>query len=161
MFDLDKMLYIYQGHDYKKRYLLEGEDRKKVEQDVEILNAILQANKELFGDFPDVFIPKLTYDPEQDFTFTFLREKLKTPTGKDAKYPYYVNFKSDNSNLEGIEKIDYTPFILADTFGEIYYFPNGEIGKARVIMWRKGSCKIAKFKLENGKLIISKLESKF
>lgn len=51
-----------------------------------------------------------------------------TKTGRPAKYSHYINFCM----------LEEDPRIVpeTDTFGEIYFYPSGRIGKAEVVFWR-------------------------
>lgn len=61
-----------------------------------------------------------------------------TKTGKPAKYSYWLFFcmlrKDQNYAIDD------------DTFGEVFFYPSGRIGKARVIFWRDRKCYVAEFR---------------
>lgn len=62
----------------------------------------------------------------------------KTRTGKPPKYSHYVFFGAPPEEEGG--------HILNETFGEVYFYPSGQIGKARVIFWRDRRCFVTHFR---------------
>lgn len=61
-----------------------------------------------------------------------------TKTGKPAKFSHFMSFAMPQEDRRHIPEID--------TFGEIYFYPSGRIGKARVVFWRIPQRFIAEFR---------------
>lgn len=61
-----------------------------------------------------------------------------TKTGKPAKYSHHMHF--------GMRQDDKDAAAWNDTFGWIYFYPSGRIGKAEVIFWRDRNLYTADFR---------------
>ena len=61
-----------------------------------------------------------------DFHGTHYEWTPKTPTGKPSKYPLKLRFEYRDTGL-----------LPAECAGELYYLQGGNIGKARLIFWRR------------------------
>lgn len=155
MFDRNLMPSIVES-DGKPRYLFKGQYQSDLESHIDFLNSILLQNIALLQGIDDPFIPPLNYIPIKDqkgpTNYTFLWENEKTPTGKDPKYRYVVYFNTS--------KGDYLKDWGNNTFGDIHYLQNGDIGKARVVIWRDKKLHVVHMKLIKGKLNICKVEHK-
>lgn len=153
MFDVTQMPSVRES-DGKPRYLFKGQYQNYLESHIDFLNGILLQNAPLLQGVDNPFIPPLNFAPTKDHkrpcNYTYLKENEKTPTGKDPKYRYVVYFNTFIGN--------YLKDWGNDTFGEIYYLQNGEIGKVRIIIWRKRKLHVVHMKLINGKLNICKVE---
>ncbi len=151
MIDLDRA--ISASPVYEQFYLIPKSEQPKLDKDICFVNQILE-NERIGIDRP--FIPELNYDVDPCFKGPCNYSKLKvlplTPTGKSPKYKYCVRF----ATFKG----DYLKDWGNDTFGDLYYLPDGSIGKARIIMWRDKMLTVVHMKLVDNQLSISKIERK-
>lgn len=69
-----------------------------------------------------------------------------TPTGKKAKYPFYLFFMTDLSDNK------------YSSHGELHYLPNGNIGKATIYLWRNKKGYYIYYKTVQDTLTLSKID---
>jgi hypothetical protein len=69
-----------------------------------------------------------------------------TPTGKNAKYPFYLFFMTNHSDEKN------------SSHGELHYLPNGNIGKATIYLWRNKKGYFIYYKTVQGVLTLSKID---
>lgn len=62
----------------------------------------------------------------------------KTNTGRQPKYSHYAYFGMHTKNHE--------EQVMNNSFGDIYFYPSGKPGKARVVFWRNHKCFAAHFR---------------
>lgn len=153
MFDTNKMPSVTLC-DGKPRYLFVGDYLTALNTHIDYINTLLIHYHKT--SIPNFFIPALNFYVDKNFkgptNFTFLWLNDKTPTGKKPKYVYTVHFNTF--------KGDYMKEWGNDTFGEIYYLQDGNIGKVHITMWRNKKLHIIHLKKINGILSINKIEEK-
>lgn len=156
MYYVENMPFVIEP-DGKPRYLFEGHYRELLNADISLINNLLHISKEKLSGIKSPFIPPLNYNRDEDFigptNYTFLWLNDKTPTGKVPKYIYTVYFNTFIG--------DYIKEWTTDTFGQIYYLQNGEIGKVKITMWRNRKLSVIYIKRSNDELIINKVEKKY
>lgn len=81
---------------------------------------------------------------------TFIEVCPYTKTGKPAKYPIVVHYKTEN----------FSKFEVPDNyFGDLYYCEDGNIGKARLVNWIGKSLMVVRQKIIGRNLVVSKVET--
>lgn len=63
--------------------------------------------------------------PSQSRCFSIVEKNLKTPTGKDAKFPTHLSFITN-----------YTHNSFDDVFGDLFFYADGGLGKANITIWK-------------------------
>lgn len=142
-------------NDGKPRYLFYGKDIIRLDNDIDLINTVLFQNINRFKNTSDPFIPPLNYVPNDSFigpiNYTFLWLNDPTPSGKKPKYIYTVYFNTFKGN-----------FITDwgnNTFGEIYYLQNGEVGKAKIVIWRNKILSVAHIRRNDSGLYLSNIKT--
>lgn len=130
--------------------LMTDEQYKKYNNDVLSFQSLLDEINNItpFELKAEDIIRKPLHQSTGRYNFSRLKENIKTPTGKEAKYPTELLFET-NDEFNG-EK---------DFFGKIFYTKDNEIGKAKFVFWNNHTSCAVYFKRVADKLIIAKVES--
>lgn len=131
----------------KKLYYLQGKEYDFFNDSLKSLNFLfknLPINDLKNIRFKDIIgVP--TY-PSRQRCFSSVDRNLRTPSGKLAKYPtrlYFVtNYNHDPND---------------DIFGEIYFYDDGGLGKAEIIIWKNHICYTVKIKVKEDMPFISQI----
>lgn len=126
------------------RLLLLGSNQEKVIRDVLSMNRYLRAAHDLcdslpasrFSDSKLLFSPSALQDNTQELTY--LTVMPDTKAGKRPKYPFEL-FAFNSQQL----------------FGRLYYFSNGEVGKAEIVVWRKKTSFVVNLAFVDGHFIVN------
>ena len=78
----------------------------------------------------------------------YLENNFLTSTGKKSKFPQILHFFTTDSGYD----------IVDNVFGDIFYFENGEIGKAKIVHWDKSNISVITLSIINGVLSLNKVE---
>lgn len=138
-----------------KRYLLKDENCQVALADTkQLLHLIEQTKTTENVDLNFAILDSLNFDIANynsgHIDFAFLKHSPLTPTGKSAKYPielYICNLCNENHTLKD-----------RMIHGEISYFQNGDIGKARLFTWYKRTCYTFQIAVKNNNLCVTKIE---
>lgn len=136
---------FYEG---EKVYLLENEEYIKHNNSVKSLNAILDM---CIDYIPNTKIKKIVGIPKNESLKNIRNFSLHlfnsfTPSGRPSKYPEVLKFVTK-------EEEDFTDNI----FGDVYYLKNGEIGKARIIIWKDHKVFTVNIISNKGQLMVNRI----
>ena len=132
-------------------YLPNVSDKDNITKDVLQINDYLLQAMTLVKIFPNLQISandiEFKFDkvlPDEPTEFCTFIYTPNTPTGKASKYPLKLGFYCRRTN---------------NIQGEIEYLQNGEIGKARIIIWHKGTLYLVHILDKKGIKAITKIET--
>jgi len=132
-------------------YLPNVSDKDNITKDVLQINDYLLQAMTLVKIFPNLQISandiEFKFDkvlPDEPTEFCTFIYTPNTPTGKVSKYPLKLGFYCRRTN---------------NIQGEIEYLQNGEIGKARIIIWHKGTLYLVHILDKKGIKAITKIET--
>ncbi len=114
-------------HTDLKCYKIPEHRRAYVWECVEELNEHFHKHDVAISYIRNPYIDFLNFDTSY-FPNVHVSEVPHTKTGKPAKYSHRMSFAMPQEDRRHVPE--------TDTFGEIYFYPSGRIGKARVVFWR-------------------------
>ena len=128
---------------------LSAHNANVVASEIQMVNQMLAELRQVSRLIPaNLSIPtsQLIFTESQDMGHTRLICNPFTPTGKNAKYPFYLFFMTDLSDNKN------------SSHGELHYLPNGSIGKATIYLWRNKKGYFVFYKTVQGILTLSKID---
>lgn len=129
--------------------LLTEEEYKKYNTDVIHFDEILETVKSYWP--YELKMKPIIRKPKKinklNRNFSILKKDLKTPTGKDAKFPTELLFSTN-------EEEDFDN----DLFGKVFYTKDGLVGKATLNFWKDHKGCTVEIRSVNGNLYVSRMD---